>query len=488
MMGRKRYKEDLVRAGINFSFLLIFWGGMLRKNYNSDTIYHMFSGDADVFCNVEAGRYVISLCDYILLNLGIRVTDNLSISMLLAFFMFLGAMLIMQRIFSKWEPEEFVGKIGYNFGLILVFLNVLFAEVLMFGEYSIYFGLGYLLAAVGVKRYVDKKYISMFLAFALAACTYQYTMIFAAILLAVYIYLDHNGKLSLKAVKRILIGISVAMGMGAANYISIKILEKAGIIRAFGKQAGAGNISKKVEAIAGSFIELHKNSLGIMPNLWLPFLFALFVTALIVYSCIKGRTMEKLLFIAIIFMGSILLLYVIPVLQETFSFPPRMAFCFYLVQGMLVVVAYISCFDNVKWLLSLGCIGYMLVQLIFCDFIVANRFVSNTLDEVYTNMMYQEVLKYEEETGTFVTKICVLKDAYAPAHYEEVSYGTHQINERILGTTTISMIWHITGRQLEEVECDEEIYEQYFKDKDWNYLDLSEQLIFKGDTAYWCIF
>ncbi len=487
-MQCKKYKEELIRVGINFSLLLVFWGGMLRKNFNSDTIYHMLSGDADIFSRIEAGRYMVAFFDYILLKLGGRVTDNLSISMLVAFFMFLGAMIVIQKTFSRWEPEELAGKIGYNFVLVLVFFNVLFAEVLMFGEYSIYFGLGYLLAAAGVKRYADRKYASMLLLFAMAVCTYQFTMIYAAILVTVYGCLEHDEKLSMEAVKRELIGIVAAMGMGAANYISIKILEKAGIVRAFGKHAGTGNIGKKALAMTESFIELHKNSLGILPNLWIPFLFTLGVTVLLIYSCVKRQVVKKLLFIVIAFVGSLLLLYVIPVLQETFSFPPRMAFCFYLVQGLLAVTAYVVCLDKVRWLLSLGCIGYMLVQLLFCDFVVTNRFISNTLDEVYVNMMYQEVLKYEKETGTEVTQICVVKDAYAPAHYEEVSYGAHQINERVLGTITISFIGHVTGRHFKKVKCDEEIYDQYFKDKDWNYLDLSEQLIFQGDTVYWCIF
>ena len=33
---------------------------------------------------------------------------------------------------------------------------------------------------------------------------------------------------------------------------------------------------------------------------------------------------------------------------------------------------------------------------------------------------------------------------------------------------------------------DSQIYDEYFKDKDWNYFNPHEQLIFKGDTLYWC--
>ena len=66
---------------------------------------------------------------------------------------------------------------------------------------------------------------------------------------------------------------------------------------------------------------------------------------------------------------------------------------------IMCFVAYAVSDENMKKLLSLGCVGYLVIQLLFSQFIVANRFVSNTLDEVYVNMAYQKILEYEKETG-----------------------------------------------------------------------------------------
>lgn len=207
-----------------------------------------------------------------------------------------------------------------------------------------------------------------------------------------------------------------------------------------------------------------------------------------IYSCIKEKKIKKILFIGIVFAGSVILLYGIPMVQVKFNFPPRMAFCYYLVQGMLMVVAYAVSTLKAQKLLSALCVVYVMIQLLFADFVVTNHFVSNTLDEVYTNMAYQEIIKYENEMGMEVTKICVYKDAYAPDNYEEVNYHVHQINERALGTVTVSLLQKISGRYFEKIENQEEIYNEYFKDKDWDYFDLSEQLVIIGDTVYWCIF
>ena len=266
-MKTDKYKNSMIRLGISMSMLLIFWGGMLRKSFNADTISHMVSQDADVFWNIADGRYVIALGDAILLKLGLRVTTNLSITMLLSFLLFAMAMVVIQRIFRQWEPEEQWARVGYFCGLNLVFLNVLFSELLMFSECSFYFALGYLLAALGVERFTRKKYISMYLLLIIAACTYQYTMIFAAILVAFYVCMKHEEELTLKAVAGELFGIISCMGIGALNYLSIRVLEKIGLIENFNKSGGWGDTSQKIADFKASLLSLNRNSLEIMPDL-----------------------------------------------------------------------------------------------------------------------------------------------------------------------------------------------------------------------------
>lgn len=487
-MKIKKYTDSLFRLSVNLTMLLIFWGGMLRKSFNADTISHMASMDADIGWNIADGRYVIALGDAILFKLGIKVTTNLSITMMCALLLFALAMLVVQKIYMKWQPEDKWANFGYFCGLNLVFLNVLFSELLMFSECSVYFAFGYLMAALGVLCFSRRKYFGMLACLLIASCTYQYTVIFAAILIAFYVCLKNKGELNFGVVKEEIAGIFPCIGAGAVNLISVKVLEKMGVIEKFNKQAGWGGIDRKFSDFGASLISLLESSLEILPNLWIPFLFLMFLFLLMAYSCIKSGKIKKLFFVFLLFLGSMAMLYGIPFMQENFFFPPRMAFCFYLLQGLLVVTAYTICNGKLHQLLSLGCAGYLMVQLLFSDYVVTNHFVSNTLDEVYVNMMYQEVLNYEAETGITVTKIVVYKDANAPDNYSEVSYHEHQINERTLGTATNSLIGQITGRCFEKVEGKEEVYDQYFKGKNWNYLNLTEQLVFVDDTVYWCIF
>lgn len=484
----EKYKDSLIRLAINLSMILIFWGGMLRKSFNADTVSHAASSDADIMWNIADGRYMIALGDAILLKFGIRVTTNLSITMACAFLLFAAAMLAVQKIYMQWQPEDKWAGFGFFCSLNLVFLNVLFSELLMFSECSVYFAFGYFMAAMGVLCFARKKYFRMFVCLLIAACTYQYTAIFAAILIAFYVCLDNREELTVKAVREELIGIALCIGAGVLNLLSIKLLEKVGVIEAFNKNAGWGDNSQKISDFCASLLDLYRSSLGILPNLWVPLLFLILVFFIIIYGCIKQGKLRKIPFIFLIFVGCMVMLYGIPFMQENFFFPPRMAFCFYLIQGLLVVTAYVINGGRVQKLFSIVCAGYLMIQLLFSDYVVTNHFVSNTLDEVYVNMMYQEVLEYEEKTGITVTKIALYKDADAPDSYEEVNYHEHQINERILGTATNSLIRQMTGRCFEKIEGEKEIYEQYFMGKNWDYLNLSEQLVIIDDTAYWCIF
>lgn len=487
-MKLEKYKYIGASLGTNFLMLIFFWGGMLRKSFNADTIIHLLADDADILSNIEAGRYVISFCDFVLIKMGVRTTTNVSITMLITFILFAVAMTELELIFSRWKPDNNWEIVGFYGSANLVFLNVLFAELLMFREYCVYFAVGYLAATVGVQWFIKRRYLLSVIFLGIAVCTYQYTMIFAAILIVFYVALDGNAKLSQNTFAREFIGIVLCMGLGGLNLLSIKVLEALGIITKFGKKAGWGDWNAKISDAFQSFLSLNKSSDGILMNLWMPLLFILGVYTLIVYSCIKTHNISRIPFIFVIWLGSNLLLYVIPLIEETFYFPPRMSFCFFLVQGLMSVTAYAVGIKEVRGILTLGCIMYLAVHLLFADFVVTNQFVSNTLDEVYVNMMYQEILKYEEETGIKVEAMAIVKDIDAPFSYEEVAFVADQINERTLGTASFTLVWQMTGRDFERVEMDETIYERYFKGKNWDYFDLSQQLIIDGNTAYWCIF
>lgn len=487
-MKRLLKNKYVLYYGLDFISLLLVWGGMLRKSFTSDTIFHMVEPNAEVQYTLEQGRYVRSLCDYLLLRLGVKTTTNLSIEMFLSFGVLALAMLMIQMVFAQWEPEEIWGKLGYNLILNLWVFNVLFAEVLMFSEMIIYFALAYLASAAAVWCYAQKKYLGMTLLLLVAACTYQYAVVYAAVWLVYDIWMQER-RLSLKAVKRLIITIGASMGAGALNLLSILLFVKLGWLASFQKSAGVGDFGTKLAAAGQNFKELWCDALGIFPELWIPLWVMLAVAVLILFEAVKKKKLQEAAFLLLVSLGSFALLYVIPLVQQEFSFPPRMSCSFFAVQGLIMASAYLLLnTQRSRKLLTLGCVGYLLVHVLFADFIVTNHFVSNSLDKAYVRMAYEYITKYEQESGIEVRKLCMVNDIDAPARYREVSYVSNQINERSLGIVKISLMEVVTGRKFSEAEMDPDVYAAYFEGKNWDYFDPYEQIVIVGDTAYWCVF
>ena len=157
-------------------------------------------------------------------------------------------------------------------------------------------------------------------------------------------------------------------------------------------------------------------------------------------------------------------------------------------QAMLFVIAFWLMSKKGKEVLCYICGAYLLVQILFCNIIVSNHMVSNTLDKTYAMMVYEKIVEYEEETGQEVKKLAVANDIDCPFSYNNVYYKTDQINERALGTVSNTMVNIVSGREFEKVPMDETVYQTYFGDQNWDYFDASEQLVIIGDTAYWMIF
>ena len=309
IMKRETIKEYILRLGINFGTLLIFWGGMLRKSFTSDTISHMVASDADVQVNMEQGRYLKAFVDGLLLKYGLRTTTNISVTMLLAFIFLALTMLLLQITFQRWEPQKLSNRIAFNLILNLWVCNVLFVENLMFSEVSIYFALAYFLAAMGVFCYTKKRYVWMIIMLLVSTFAYQYAVVFAAIFVAFYIFLEER-KLTWKAVWREIVGVAICMGMGVLNLISIWVLIKSDAIERFFKSAGVGDIKLKLKQVIQSFIQLHKDAAGIFPNLWIPLLIMLIVAILVILSFFQKKQFSELLFFCIVIIGSCALLYV----------------------------------------------------------------------------------------------------------------------------------------------------------------------------------
>ena len=140
--------------------------------------------------------------------------------------------------------------------------------------------------------------------------------------------------------------------------------------------------------------------------------------------------------------------------------------------------------------------GNCLLVLIFVSNIfymqnmLTNTRVVNAIDFVEGEQISRSIMEYEKDSENRITKVGIAYDN-CPTYYHSISqYANFQLGARILATdySGYRLIGYILNRSLERVSVPVEIYERYFENKDWDTLNIEDQICFDGDTIYWCIY
>ncbi len=506
MKMMNKLKTSLPRYILNLMALTVFWGGLLRKNYNADTVAHMADPAGDVIVRIRFGRYVIALLEKIQVETGILCTDHLPVTILITLMICALTLTMLQLLFEKdlgFRTDTILQKAGLMICFSLVYLNVLYSEFLMFGEFCLYMAIAYAFIMFGVVFYVKEGIahkITGAVFFLLGVFTYQNAAVIGSMVLLFYYMLKHDFKWSKEAVRDEFFAAVVPFGAGVINLITVKIVAAINPLYQFFRPIGVGSISDKIAEACVNFYSLNKDSYNLLPRVFLPGLLNLGMIVMIVYLLIKRGDKAGVGYFATAYILSLALLYILPIMNSPFTFPPRLAIFFYLLQGLTgATLMWLMGKEGsgkpdpatLRTVFSIVLVGYLWIHLIFVQFIITGRYISNNLDNVYCRLTLQEIEKYENSTGVTVQNLCVFNDDDAPAYYRESSIHTYQINERIIGQATCSYMEAILGRHFEPLHIEDvpaDIYSKYFEGKDWEFFDPDEQLLIVGDTAYWCVY
>ncbi len=515
----KKNKMQVIAFLCNFILATLFFGGMIRKSYNADTITYMVYAQDDADVRIRAGRYLVALVDVINCRFGIKTTDYMPIGILLSIIFLAGSLTLLQSVFSRFfgccgngnsidngitkDNGSTLYYVGYGLTVALTFCNVLYIEYFMFTEMTLFYVFAYFFATVAVHLYIKNKRLLAYLLFTVTVCIYQLTVVYAAIALLFYYMLSNEFTWSKKAVAEEFFGLALPFSLGLINMIAIKIVGTLLPEFASKKPYASEALAEKLHMVAASLEMFAKNSYTLLPNLFLSGIILVFSVGLAMYLIAKTHGGLGVLYYALVLAISVIAIYVIPVLGEGFNFQPRMSFLLYVLQGLLLVTVMVLLSSGrnggqmvfagerqemlVK-AVSVVIIAYMVLQVVSCSFIISGRYVSNTLDKTYSKIILEEIEKYEEDTGVTVTKFAAINDAYAPAYYEESRIHYEQINERIMGQSTRSMFEAFWGRHFDAAGMPNEIINEHFADKNWDYFDVNEQLVIVDDTAYLCVY
>lgn len=301
-----------------------------------------------------------------------------------------------------------------------------------------------------------------------------------------------NKKLNKEIIKNMIIVMLISLFCIAINMLQIKI---------------CGKIYGLEQTRTGSISEIFSNIIYIIANIYKILIYSselfpkyLFLTFLISISIITAiwdkkennkfsNTINMLLITFVAIISSV----IINIVSLSSFGLGRMVFSVGALIGLIFMYLYCTTtiFEkqtNYKYVIITILIIYVIMNILNTLNILISHKQANKLDKEETLKVNEYMLEYEQNNNIEIKNIAIAYD-------KNVTWCYNELKHKSLYTHRALMIWwcnvdtinYYTNRNLQNVQMKAEIYDTYFKDKDWDKLE-KEQFIFEGDTMYYCVY
>lgn len=483
-INRKRFVVNFITY---FVLLTVAFGGMFYNSFCSDSVNHMLDpvGETDAF--IASGRFLMALVNDFFCVIGINPAKYSGATCFVGVILFAVCASLLYELFSKIVPiNSAFQRIVFTCIIALTVLNPLITDQYFYPEVMAGYTMGMLFIIIALFRLVDKKYISGFIMTLISVMFYQSPVVVGIILFTGYLYIEYKGKLSIAVFKHEFSGVLSIGCAGLAEMLLLRIGIKAGITYA-AKPTSVTSITLIAKRCFSQWENLMKNSFNTVPSFSpLIFCFICIIVTVILLLAVKNYLSIFYYFLVLLVMNISIFLFEL-ISSDGTVMPPRVMFTVYSMEAMVSLIAFVQVYSHKRLLYTVGLvtIGYLTLQIVCCNVVVTDHFTSNALDVETADMVCDKINEYENKTGITVTKISAAVDAHSSTTYSCLHTG--EMSQRAL-YYSMSLIRLRSGKNLERIDMDNDIYNKYFKGKDWNYPDMSEQLVIKGDTAYFVLY
>lgn len=395
-----------------------------------------------------------------------------------------------KNIITKIKPEknlkETVLVLGISYCIIF---NFMYLENMYFAEIPI-MALGILLFIKSSEKLVESKYLKSLAYLIIGELCYQGTINFF-ITFTFLLLIIKNKEIDKEVIKKVIIsGLFCLISVGI-NLIQIKICGKI-----FGlEQIRLGGIQKIPANI--TYIMLHigdllTNTCNFFPKYgFLIFLLILYITTFI-YDLVKIKEYSNsfnLLLISIVAIFSSVAINIVSL--SSFGLG-RMVFSIGALIGLIFM--YLYCSTNIfgeskifKYFLLFALSIYIVMNFLNYTLQMYCNKKANEMDKEEALQVNEYILEYEKNNNIEVKNIAFTYDKNITWNYNLFFDTSYTSRALMVWWCNIDALNYYTGRKLETVQMDENIYYAYFKGKDWDKLD-KEQFVFKGDTVFYCVY
>lgn len=395
-----------------------------------------------------------------------------------------------KNIITKIKPEknlkETVLVLGISYCIIF---NFMYLENMYFAEIPI-MALGILLFIKSSEKLVESKYLKSLAYLIIGELCYQGTINFFITFTFLLLIIKNKG-IDKEVIKKVIIsGLFCLISVGI-NLIQIKICGKI-----FGlEQIRLGGIQKIPANI--TYIMLHignvlTDTCDFFPKYgFLIFLLILYITTFI-YDLVKIKEYSNsfnLLLISIVAIFSSVAINIVSL--SSFGLG-RMVFSIGALIGLIFM--YLYCSTNIfgeskifKYFLLFALSIYIVMNFLNYTLQMYCNKKANEMDKEEALQVNEYILEYEKNNNIEVKNIAFTYDKNITWNYNLFFDTSYTSRALMIWWCNIDALNYYTGRKLETVQMDKNIYYAYFKGKDWDKLD-KEQFVFKGDTVFYCVY
>ena len=485
----KKYRIALVYLVMN----LCFYGMFIVKHYAPDTYFTEALGwEATADQYWMNGRWLMTLFSKICgaFNLGFTLAQLISWGMGIVSISLASALvyhILEDRIGEGSSRKKKIWTVLIAFMLIS---NVFMLEYFIFAEYTGIMCLGILfsvLAAGFILKALEYKSVPFYLIgilFGILGINGHQGNFAILVMIAVLCAKD-----TLKSLKKFLVN-NLVIGSAYAIPALCSMIET--------RIGGANRSAQGAIDIAASFLKSTEGlkKLLVTAASFMPYgSYAFFVAVILVYffwSVIRKRSIKSVVYLLYYFVILLLGIYA-PLMVTDINYIDVVPRTVYIMGGIIPVVLTamllhmdISLENSV--VLPVFVAAFLFIQYFGAMQLITDHYKTNLLDKYEAQFVGARIWDYEEETGVTVTKMALYWDDNVTGYAPDVhTYGA--VNERVMSNEWAAplAIKVLDGHDLQQTEQSEEVYEKYFKGKDWLHIK-DEQLVIIGDTLHMCAY
>lgn len=491
-------------AMYGITFFCLIW----RYHYSTDSYRQIY--DMAPFWHLQLGRFLNCWITMLIQSAGLNTVINQRFFLSIWIVSLALSTFVLVEVFARvsGKPCSLEKRLLLAAGVSITFLNVFNLELILFPEMASFLAVAMIALAGSIYCFqlqgAQWKALSAALLFIAIGGYQSFLGIYVSfVLVAIFCRLlgDHDTR---RAVMTSVLCCLIAVLVAFCDIFLVKYLISVGYIADAGRGSSFAPsvILDNIRGILAYQPRLFLSADGMLPGPWL-LLFAIILVFFLVRIARNIPSRDRVV-LALVVIVSYTFAFAAHVVEANQELTARSNIAFWSVLAALSCLVIVASDFPTREPLSqpkkprlgawavfpIATMTLLLISALAIQDVAEDNYMSNVLDRETAVLIDQKLDEYEQETGQKVAHIAWTQDSNPTISYPEVRYHGSQLGVKILQVNYSYnfLIDYVSGRNLDNVDMPQEIFDRYFAGKNWDALDLDEQLVIVGDTAYLAVY